>query len=164
MFVCVITNNVGLLLFLHVDLFLCCECCESDKRRADICGSLRYCPVLLIPVRQYLLVGCLATSWLSPPPSPSPFLPPFPSPSLSFPSSFPPPSPSPPPPSPLLLPPLLTRFVPFHGLVSLACGYVVAVKQFHPDSVAFPPPAPPTLRVKVCQRKKPLLSMHTYVS
>ena len=26
---------------------------------------------------------------------------------------------------------------------------MVAVKQFHPDSVAFPPPAPPTLRVKV---------------
>ena len=39
--------------------------------------------------------------------------------------------------------------VPFHGMVALACGYVVAVKQFHPDSVAFPPPAPPTLRVKV---------------
>ena len=39
--------------------------------------------------------------------------------------------------------------VPFHGLVALACGYVVAVKQFHPDSVAFLPPAPPTLRVKV---------------
>ncbi|XP_064395624.1 transmembrane protein 115-like [Halichondria panicea] len=38
--------------------------------------------------------------------------------------------------------------VPFHGLVALACGYVVAVKQFHPDSVAFPPPAPPTFRVK----------------
>lgn len=38
--------------------------------------------------------------------------------------------------------------VPFHGLVALACGYVVAVKQFHPDSVAFLPPAPPTLRVK----------------
>ena len=33
--------------------------------------------------------------------------------------------------------------------MALACGYVVAVKQFHPDSVAFPPPAPPTLRVKV---------------
>ena len=41
------------------------------------------------------------------------------------------------------------RFVPYHGMVALACGYVVAVKQFHPDSVAFPPPAPPTLRVKV---------------
>ena len=41
------------------------------------------------------------------------------------------------------------RFVPYHGLIALACGYVVAVKQFHPDSVAFPPPAPPTLRVKV---------------
>ena len=43
----------------------------------------------------------------------------------------------------------LLRFVSYHGLVPLACGYVVAVKQFHPDSVAFPPPAPPTLRVKV---------------
>ncbi len=41
------------------------------------------------------------------------------------------------------------RVVPYHGMVALACGYVVAVKQFHPDSVAFPPPAPPTLRVKV---------------
>lgn len=38
--------------------------------------------------------------------------------------------------------------VPFHGMVALACGYVVSVKQFHPDSVTFPPPAPPTLRVK----------------
>ena len=36
-------------------------------------------------------------------------------------------------------------------MVALACGYVVAVKQFHPDSVPFPPPAPPTLRVKVQQ-------------
>ena len=36
-------------------------------------------------------------------------------------------------------------------MVALACGYVVAVKQFHPDSVAFPPPAPPTLRVKVIE-------------
>ncbi len=44
---------------------------------------------------------------------------------------------------------LVYRLVPFHGLVALACGYVVAVKQFHPDSVAFPPPAPPTFRVKV---------------
>lgn len=42
------------------------------------------------------------------------------------------------------------RVVPYHGMVALACGYAVAVKQFHPDSVAFPPPAPPTLRVKVC--------------
>ena len=46
------------------------------------------------------------------------------------------------------------RFVPYHGLIALACGYVVAVKQFHPDSVAFPPPAPPTLRVKVVTEER----------
>ena len=30
----------------------------------------------------------------------------------------------------------------------------MAVKQFHPDSVAFPPPAPPTLRVKVVTEER----------
>ena len=47
-----------------------------------------------------------------------------------------------------------SRFVPYHGFIALACGYVVAVKQFHPDSVAFPPPAPPTLRVKVVTEER----------
>ena len=42
------------------------------------------------------------------------------------------------------------RFVCYHGMIGLVCGYVVAVKQLHPDSVPFPPPTPPTLRVKVC--------------
>ena len=41
------------------------------------------------------------------------------------------------------------RFVSYHGMIGLVCGYVVAVKQYHPDSVPFPPPTPPTLRVKV---------------
>lgn len=41
------------------------------------------------------------------------------------------------------------RFLKIHGFIGLVCGYLVAVKQAHPDSVAFPPPAPPTLRVKV---------------
>jgi hypothetical protein len=39
-------------------------------------------------------------------------------------------------------------FVYYHGMIGLVCGYVVAVKQYHPDSVPFPPPTPPTLRVK----------------
>ncbi|CAI8048888.1 Transmembrane protein 115 [Geodia barretti] len=39
-------------------------------------------------------------------------------------------------------------FVSYHGMIGLVCGYVVAVKQYHPDSVPFPPPTPPTLRVK----------------
>ena len=44
------------------------------------------------------------------------------------------------------------RLSPFHGLSALLCGYIVAVKQLHPDSVPLPPPAPPTLRVKVIKR------------
>ena len=40
-------------------------------------------------------------------------------------------------------------FSNFHGLVGLVCGYIVAVKQFYPDSTLSPPPVPPTLRVKV---------------
>lgn len=51
------------------------------------------------------------------------------------------------------------RFVSYHGMIGLVCGYVVAVKQYHPDSVPFPPPTPPTLRVKVschCQNGHPL--------
>lgn len=47
------------------------------------------------------------------------------------------------------LPYILFRFSPFHGLAAIVCGYIVAVKQLHPDSVPLPPPAPPTLRVKV---------------
>ena len=44
---------------------------------------------------------------------------------------------------------ILYRFAHLHGFIGLVCGYLVAVKQAHPDSVAFPPPAPPTLRVMV---------------
>lgn len=44
------------------------------------------------------------------------------------------------------------RFVSYHGMIGLVCGYIVAVKQYHPDSVPFPPPTPPTLRVKVRER------------
>ena len=53
---------------------------------------------------------------------------------------------------PLVMSFLSPRFVSYHGMIGLVCGYVVAVKQYHPDSVPFPPPTPPTLRVKVSQR------------
>ncbi|KAL5484584.1 hypothetical protein EMCRGX_G021110 [Ephydatia muelleri] len=50
-------------------------------------------------------------------------------------------------------------FSNFHGLVGLVCGYIVAVKQFYPDSTLSPPPVPPTLRVK----HVPLLVVLTYL-
>ena len=46
------------------------------------------------------------------------------------------------------------RFAHIHGFIGLLCGYLVALKQAYPDSVAFPPPAPPTLRILVTIKLK----------